>query len=74
MPTLLYDPPELTECAARVDPPMSAWPGRHTNATGCDGGVRYPATGSGMVAATTRISGAGMSGRARPPPVHTRWW
>ena len=24
---LLYDPPELTEDAARVDPPMSAWPG-----------------------------------------------
>ena len=27
MPPLLYDPPELTEDAARVDPPMSAWPG-----------------------------------------------
>ena len=27
MPPLLYDPPELTEYAARVDPPMSAWPG-----------------------------------------------
>ena len=24
---LLYDPPELHEDAARVDPPMSAWPG-----------------------------------------------
>ena len=32
MPPLLYDPPELTGDAARVDPPMSAWPG----------GVRYP--------------------------------
>ena len=27
MPALLYDPPELTEYAARVDPPMSASPG-----------------------------------------------
>ena len=27
MPPLLYDPPELIEYAARVDPPMSAWPG-----------------------------------------------
>ena len=27
MPPPLYDPPDLTEYAARVDPPMSAWPG-----------------------------------------------
>ena len=27
MPPLLYDPPELTEHAAGVDPPMPAWPG-----------------------------------------------
>ena len=42
MPPLLYDPPELHEDAARVDPPMSAGPapcGRHRM---CDGGVRRP--------------------------------
>ncbi len=35
MPPLLYDPPELHEDAARVDPPISPMARRHTAATGC---------------------------------------
>ena len=75
MPPLLYDPPELTEDAARVDPPMSAWPGAMRTPQDVMATCGTPATGSGMGVATRRISGAGMSGRARPtgpPPVHTR--
>ena len=42
MPTLLYDPPELTEDAARGTPAHVRMARRHADATGCDGGVRRP--------------------------------
>ena len=40
MPPLLYDPPELTEDAARVETRPCPLARRHTDAAGCDGGVR----------------------------------
>ena len=52
MPPLLYDPPELTEHAARVDL-------AHVRMARL-----RAATGSDTDAATRRISGAGMRGRA----------
>ena len=52
MPPPLYDPPELSEDAAGVDPPMSAWPGAMRTPQDVMAACGTPATGSGVGAAT----------------------
>ena len=68
MPTLLYDPPELHEDAARVDPPMSAGPGAIRTPQDVMAAYGDPRDWFRYGRPLRSVSsGDGMSGRARRP-------
>ena len=70
MPPLLYDPPDLRQYTAGLDPPMSAWPGARDNARRPKPKARrMPRPRSGPSAIVTTETGCGAERQARKTPL-----